>query len=480
MDPEYLRIGRHFHIIDGSIDHRGNQIKDLDKEQLEMAAASCRERGAKVYAAVSKFSTRNPAHENAIAEKIGDKADFSDQGPFLSGILNFPRRVATACFNSSVWRMYNDFAWAVEESVKEYGLTADVHVLKADGGTMPLGVSMDYPVESILSGPAASVMGIIALCDVSRDSIILDVGGTTTDIAVFADGAPIMALDGKVVGSYPTLVRALKIKSIGIGGDSSLHVSGRRVTVGPDRQGPCLASGQAGPGCPPTLTDALNYLKIADFGDPANSQRGIRRLAERNGSEADKLAGQALDYAVSQIREAALDLVFDINEKPVYTIHELLEGKQIKPERVYVMGGPAKALAASLEKAFGLPVIVPEYYAVANAIGAALTRTTLDLELFADTQKKILFVPKLGIQEKIEKNYNIERAKDDARKYLTDHLRNLGVDLDGIEPDITEAESFNMVDGPVATGKNIRVKCQVRPGIVKGIVTAMGRRPDNE
>ncbi len=93
-----------------------------------------------------------------------------------------------------------------------------VNILKADGGTMPLNLSRRVPVQSIFSGPAASVMGIIALCNITHDSIIYDIGGTTTDIAIFAGGSPLIEQEGIHIGSHP-LCKALKStpsESVGI------------------------------------------------------------------------------------------------------------------------------------------------------------------------------------------------------------------------------------------------------------------------
>jgi len=475
IDPENHRIGRHYHIVSGSIDHRGTMIQDLNRSELDAALTSCRTAGVRVFATIGKFSTRNPEHEHTMAEKIGPESDFITMGHTLSGVLNFPRRIATACFNSAVWRTYDDFAWAVEESVVDFGLRAETNILKADGGTMPLAGSRKVPVETILSGPAASVMGIMALCDIQEDSIILDIGGTTTDIAVFADGAPVIENEGMTVGSYPTLVRSLKLRPIGIGGDSALHVSSQQVRVGPDRKGPSLATCPQYPQgsvdspnrvCVPTLTDAMNYLGLADFGDREASIQGIRELAELWETDVDALANRSVRYALERITTAVRELVHEINEKPVYTISELLKGKRIEPKKVYVMGGPAQAFAGLLEQSFGLDVVVPEHYAYANAIGAALTQTTMDALLFADTQKGRLFIPNLNIQKKINRNYDRKQAESDAKRYLLEHLKHIGVAIDGLHPEITESESFNLVEGPVTAGRIIRIKCQIRPGVI--------------
>jgi N-methylhydantoinase A/oxoprolinase/acetone carboxylase beta subunit len=486
IDPENMRTGKHYYVIPGSIDHRGKEIEPLDPALLHKAVKECRADGVKVFASVGKFSVRNPAHENAMSEALADQADFMTHGHALSGILNFPRRVATSYFNSAVWRTYNDFAWAVEETIKDFGLTCEINILKADGGTMPFSVSKTLPVESILSGPAASVMGMIALESIADDCVILDIGGTTTDIAVFADGAPVIEKEGMTVGSYPTLVKALTIRSIGVGGDSALYVERDGVRVGPERKGPPLAlcdvhggtsceigslpgetpSDRLGRVCAPALTDVLNYLGLSEFGDVEASRAGIKSLCGQTGQDAKALCDHAVEYAANKIRDAVEHLLWAINEKPVYTITELLEGKTIKPKRVYVMGGPAMALAGHLEKTLGLPVVVPGHYAVANAIGAALTRTTMDIELFADTQKRRMIVPAMDHVAEIPKSYNLEDATNDAVRLLQERLKELGV-TDGFKPEITGQGSFNMVEGFRTVGRNIRVKCQVRPGVIR-------------
>jgi N-methylhydantoinase A/oxoprolinase/acetone carboxylase beta subunit len=472
LDPESFRVGGHYFVVGGCLDHRGTVIKAPDNEKLAAAIGICHRDQVKVWGAVGKFSTRNPEHEDLIASAIGP-ADYITKGHSLSGILNFPRRIATAYFNSAVWRIYNDFAWAVEESLADFNLKVDLNILKADGGTMPLSMSKNLPVESILSGPAASVMGIIALCDIGEDSIILDVGGTTTDIAVFADGAPLVEKEGMSVGSYPTLVRSLLIRSIGIGGDSSIHVAGGAVYVGPDRHGPCLATAVRDDGLVskeqaehPALTDAMNYLGYSDYGNVQASTAGLLELARKHAMDPDHLAQMALNYAINRIVDAARDMVYDINEKPVYTIHELLYGKRVEPKAVYIMGGPAQALAGLLKVAMGLEVTVPPHFAVANAIGAALTRTTMSAELFADTKKGLMFIPSLDVRKKVDRSYNLEQAKADALNHMSEYLCRMGVPVTDSRPEITAAESFNMVEGPAATGKNIRVKVQIRPGVM--------------
>lgn len=461
VDPEGYRIGDHYFAIAGSLDHRGEEVLPLDERQLDTAVKQFRKAGLNVYAAVTKFSTRNPDQENKMRERLGDAA-FITSGHRLSGRLNFPRRISTAYYNSAVWRTYRAFAGAVEQSMGGFGIKAPLNILKADGGTMPLAVSMDLPVETILSGPAASVMGIVALCEMDQDSIILDIGGTTTDIAIFASGAPLIEPDGIALDSRLTLVRSLKTRSIGIGGDSFLRVADGTVIAGPERRGPAMADG----GTSPTLIDAFNFLGFDVFGDVNASKTGIAGLAERNGMEPKDLAEKAIEYAVARIFDGVNAFIDEINQKPVYTIHEFLEGKKIQPRRLYVMGGPAKAFEGPLSNRFKLSTETPPHCAVANAIGAALARTTMYIELLADTERGRLLIPDIGVSKDISRAYSLEEAQRDALHYLTEHLKSISAGEGGQAVEIIDAASFSMVRGYESTGKNIRVKCQIKPGVI--------------
>lgn len=468
IDPERYRIGDHYYAISGSLDHRGEEILELDQKQLDAAIRKSRKAGIRVYAAVTKFSTRNPDQENMIRTEIGDAAEFVTVGHRLSGRLNFPRRIVTAYYNSAVWRIYRDFADAVERNIEGFGIKAPVNILKADGGTMPLSASRELPVETILSGPAASVMGIVALCRIDQDSIILDIGGTTTDIAVFASGAPLIEPDGIALDSRLTLVRSLKTRSIGIGGDSFLKVQNGEVLAGPERRGPAMAEG----GASPTLIDAFNSLGMDTFGNVNASRAGIEELSSRHGMKAGELAARAVDYAVKKIVDEVRAFIDEINEKPVYTIHEFLEGRRIRPSRIYLMGGPARAFEEHLARSFNIHSVTPKNYAVANAIGAALARPTMYIELLADTERGRMLIPDIGVARDISHAYTLEEAQNDARRHLSEHLKNISAG-EGGPVEIVEAASFSMVRGYESTGKNIRVKCQIKPGVIEDYAEAV-------
>lgn len=463
IDPQSFAIGDSTCIIDGSINHRGKVIQPLDKKVLEDGIKKFKEKGVKVFASVSKFSTRNKSQEEEIASMLEGEADFISMGHSLSSQLSFPRRIATAYYNSAVWRIYNNFTDSVEESLKGMNIKSPVNILKADGGTMPLPLSRKLPVESILSGPSASIMGIIALCNITEDSVILDVGGTTTDIAIFSSGAPLIEKAGVKLGGIPTLVRALQNRSIGIGGDSEITVNGKEVKTGPIRKGPCMADG----GDIPALLDALNYKKIISYGLKDKSVEGIKKLSSSSKLSPDKIAEGAIKYAVTKIREEIDILLSEINQKPVYTIHEMIEGKTIKPETIYIIGGPASALASIMTG--GIKTIVPENFGVANAIGAALARTTIEAELFADTAVGKMMIPSLNVERQIDKKYNLRQAEEEAAQHLSDFLKGQGIEINKSEIDIMSSSSFRMIDSFYSSGDDIRVRCQIKPGVTMNL-----------
>lgn len=459
---ENYRIGDHFHLIPGSLDHLGNETLPLDEGRLEQAIVDCCDKGVKGFAVAAKFSPRNPVHENAICAQVGTRAEWISTGHLISGQLNFGRRIHTAYYNAAVWRTFRTFAAALNQSLKGFDLKAEINILKADGGTMPLARALEAPVQSIFSGPAASVMGILATTPAETDMLMLDIGGTTTDIALFASGQPLLEREGIAIDGRPTLVRAIHVASIGIGGDSLISVNEQGVQTGPRRIGPCMAAG----GAQPTLMDALNVLGMAQFAAVQRSRDGLASLAASVGLPERQLAQDAVDAALNAISTGIEQLIALVNSKPVYTIHEMLEEREINPKKLVVIGGPAAVFKDLLQLHLGMPTVVPLLHEVTNAVGAALTRTTSHLTLTADTAKRKVSVPMLGIFRSVQHGYDLDQAVAEARTLLTEDLARSGVALAADEIQITQADAFNMVEGSYTTGKNIRVVAQVQPAVV--------------
>lgn len=461
LNPSFLTCGKVNVILRGSIDHRGRETSPLKPEELESARRQFQANGIRCLAAVGKFSVRNPAHELRIAQVLEGSYDFITLGHRLSGRLAFPRRVYTAYLNSSVWRVYHQFAQAVRSYIESKGLKIEPFMLKADGGTLTLGAAVNTPVETILSGPAASIIGALALEPAEEDSIILDIGGTTTDMAFCAGGIPLFEPQGIRLGPYPTLVRSFFNHSLGLGGDSSIRIINGRMVIGPQRLGPPAALG----GPAPTPTDALITLGLVQLGEEKLARAVIENLGKALGLSLKETAQSILEEFAARIARTIKQLLHHLNSRPVYTVREVLTEKKLEPRRVIAVGAPAPLLKPFLEKASGLPVEVPSLAGVANAIGAALSQPTASLALFADTERGILTVPEIGWYEKIPPHFSLEQARQRAFALLEQRLKELGYTGGVPELEVIEEQAFNMVRGFYTVGRNIRLKVQNKPSI---------------
>jgi len=461
IDPRNYFLTDDFHLIDGAVDHRGREYIPVRKDQVLEVADNLKKDGVEGVGIVSKFCVRNPTHEKQIHSLITDNFKYVSMGHRMSGTLNFPRRLHTTYFNTAVMPIQERFVRSVKQALAELGIKTSILFLKADGGTYLSSAADRLPVETILSGPAASMMGAVALRKNTHTTLVLDIGGTTTDIGILIDGVPVLEPKGISVGGLKTLVRGLKMLSVGAGGDSHVFVANGKLCVGPHRHGPPAAMG----GTQPTPMDALRVLGDFEQGDLNRSREAIAGLARELGQDSKDVAKAIVTKMVDTIQKACDGFIGEVNSNPVYTIHEMLHPDVVRPEEIMVIGGPAKNLQPYIKKAFGMKCVVPEHSEVANALGAALARTTAQITLLADTQLKKLLCPELDIDMELPGRYTL----NDLISFGTDALREnttyLGL-RDEIEIDVVEQQSFNMVKGFSTTGKNMRVKLQSRPGII--------------
>jgi len=464
IDPEFYRTNSNYFAVAGSINHRGREIEPIDPGQIKNIIAHFKTEGIKHVGVVGKFSVRNPSHELEISEILKTSFEKVFMGHRISGNLNFPRRIATTFLNASVYPIHKEFYHAVEKSLEAKGLKLPIRLLKADGGNMRFNSSIEHPAQTILSGPAASAMGAVALGPQKEDTLVMDIGGTTTDMAVLINRSPVLDPLGIELGRYKTLIRSLETLSIGLGGDSAVRVSNGKLRVGPRRLGPAMAYG----GPAPTPTDALFILENITDGSREKAVEGIKPLACALGFSVRAFAAEILDVTCKQILSAARQLIYRINSKPVYTVHELQEGYVVKPESILILGGPAPYFARYLENVSDYRVRVVPRWKVANAIGAALARTTCEVTFFADTERRIARAPEESFSQAIDHGFDTDAAIHRAFELLRAKAVKRGANADNLEMEVLESLHFNMVRGFNTTGKNIRVKVQVKPGLIHG------------
>jgi len=211
----------------------GHDAGGAERMALEEAALGdfVREHDAAVeaWAISGLFATRNPAHERRARDVIGTISDKpTSLGHVLSGGLDAPRRALTALLNARLVPLIGELLVAARELLRTRALDAPLMVVKGDGSLISAEVAAASPVETILSGPAASLVGARFLCD-EPELLVADTGGTTTDIARLVEGRPRLAPDGATVGGWRTMVRAVDVRTVALGGDGELRLaSGER------------------------------------------------------------------------------------------------------------------------------------------------------------------------------------------------------------------------------------------------------------
>lgn len=462
IHPKYFRIGDHYHVVQGALDHSGREISRIDTDQIIDIGKQLKKHGISCAAIVSKFSVRNPAHELQIAELLAPYVDNVFMGHLLSGTLNFPRRITTTYLNAAVYPIHLNFFEAVQKSLEKQGLSVPIQILKPDGGSMNFSSSCDYPAQTILSGPSASVMGAIDSAPKNKTCLVLDIGGTTTDMALILDGVPVISNEGIEIGPYKTLIRALMTRSIGIGGDSVVGVQNGKLTIGPQRIGVAMAYG----GPVPTPTDALCVLGLTEDGDVQKAQKGLALLAAEMDISIKEVSDAIINTACQEILRAADDMVAYLNSRPVYTVHEMFENLQIEPDHILVLGGPASQFAKRLAPFFPGEVETVPHWDVANAIGCALSRVTCEVTVYADTAQNIITAQGEEFTQKITNDITLDDVRQIAFDLVRKKALRRGAMLEYLEMEIIEESQFNMVRGFHSGGKNIRVRAQVKPGLL--------------
>ena len=244
------------YVLQGRLDIQGRVLKGLDLEELDRVIEELRGRVEAV--AVSGYaSVRNPAHELAVKERVRQKLGVPVACAHeLTTALGFYDRTVTVDLNAKLIPQICELIDSVQATLSELHIQAPLMVVKGDGTLMTAERARETPIETILSGPAASVIGGRFLSG-RDDGLVLDMGGTTVDIAHVDHGELPISDEGAKVGGWLTRIRAIRIVTTGLGGDSRLFLDGRRrLQAGPNRVIPyCRASAWV-----PALLDELREV----------------------------------------------------------------------------------------------------------------------------------------------------------------------------------------------------------------------------
>ena len=304
--------GDPFLVIEGGHNYAGFEKSRLAKNKLSKWVSEIK--GVSAYAVCSQFAVRNPEHELEAAEiirKLTDKpVSLSHQ---ISAKLNGPKRALTAVLNARLIALIDLLIVKAEHVIKSLGILAPLMVVRGDGALISAAQAREKPIETILSGPAASIVGARWLTG-ETEAIISDIGGTTTDIAVLKGGKPAIDPRGASVGPYRTMVEAVAMYTFGLGGDSEVKLRveglGGDISLGPKRVIPVALAASIEPDLiHQTLDNQLKNETPNDF-----DARFIRRtrastepvLSERDDKVYRRIGEQF--YPMSEVVKSRLDL----------------------------------------------------------------------------------------------------------------------------------------------------------------------------
>ena len=488
--------------LQGYTDHRGIVVERTSTDAVSDIAHMVQERSGTDLAAVSaKFGVRNPQEELSITEALKERYNTISNGSLLSGSLNFPRRTISAYFNSAVTPVFTLFKKNVEDALSARNIKAPLHILKADGGSLPMEHMVSRPVETAFTGPAATVLGLSALGAIGNaHTVALDIGGTTTDISLWKQGKPLMTKNGVSIREYPSAVRSFAVTSVGIGGESVVRIVDGEIMVGPERVGPSAALG----GNEPTLGDALIVLGHASYGDVELATQSLQQLADMlqaDGKHGERentfgnyggntfgddsentfedhnsekqcthnmsaldIAQLIVEKALETIQHGIDEVVQAENKRPVYVVADIVNPDIFVPAQIVVVGGTAPSLGPSIGEFLNLPVTIPENAAVANAIGAALALSTIELTVHVDTKRRLLVIPELGIKQQTCTLKRAEQVVERAKEALMKEALRLGLDK-AQEVEVISIEDFPVVEGWQSMERLITVKVQLAAGV---------------
>src|SRR6266851_5202672 len=380
---DVVHIGRHQRTVaERLIPPRGDVLIPLDEAGVREAARALRDDGVEAIAVCFLFSYLNPAHEARTRDIVREEAPeiFVCSSAEVTPQFREFERFTTALLNAFVGPRLRDYVARLEGSLGQEGFAAELHVMCSNGGVATPATVAKTPVSTLLSGPAAGVLGGAWSGALSgRDRLItFDVGGTSADIGIVVDGrfAEAMARD-TWIGGYPVLAPILDIHTIGAGGGSIAHID----NAGAFRVGPRSAGADPGPaaygrgGAEPTVTDANLVLGRLD---PENFLGGAMRLDHTAARRAIDGLSKRLGLGLEEAAEGILTIV-NANMANAISSRTVQKGLDPRGFALVAFGGAGPLHGAEVARALGIPeIIVPAYPGITSAVGLLTTDLKYD------------------------------------------------------------------------------------------------------
>ncbi len=376
------------HMVEGGHDYDGRPIMPLDERAVAAAAREMKAAGIACVAISSIFSPLDPAMEDRAAEIL--RAEMPDASVTLShdlGRIGLLERENVALLNACLAPLAHHTVQAFEDALRQAGIAAPLFITQNDGTVIRAELAARFPVLSFASGPTNSMRGAAFLTGL-KDALVVDVGGTTSDVGALKAGFPREANAVVHVGGVRTLFRMPDLLSIGLGGGSHVEARDGRIAIGPRSVGfrlPELARIFGGPQL--TTSDIAVRAGLLSLGE-----------ASRVSDIAEGFARDTLAEAARMLEEAVDRMKTEAAEVPLLAVGG---GAFLVPDR---LPGASEVLR-------------PAHAAVANAVGAAIAQVSGEAD---QVFQGLTRAEAMGAAERIARDRAVEAGADAATLALVD------------------------------------------------------------
>ncbi len=365
------------HGIPGRMDYQGNELAPLDEDAVRSAARSLKEEGVDSVAVCYLFSFQNSAHERRTADILAEESGdwrVSLSSVVLPTIREYPRQ-STTVIDAYVGPNMQRYLERLSDRLKEFGVeTPQVFLMQSNGGLMRITLGARFPNQTLLSGPAGGVVAGEELARITgqQDIVTLDMGGTSTDIAMISGGRADETNEGRIAGQ-DIGTPMLQVRTLGAGG-------GTLAWIGPDgllKVGPESAGASPGPACygrggeRPTVTDANLVLGAL----AADNVLGGKMTLDKSASEA-AIREHVADPLGLEVVEAAAGILRIVNTNMAVDLRLAFQSRGEDPRKYMLaaFGGAGPLHSALLARDLNIPkVIVPLYPGINSAMGLLQT-----------------------------------------------------------------------------------------------------------
>lgn len=343
------------YVAGGRINTKGREICPMNPDEITEAIRLFKTQGIEAIAVCGFLSVKNPIHEIETENIIKRTCDMPVVCSHkIISDLGFFERTVTAVLNAGLMPVMKKFITSIKSVLENHGVKAQPYIVKCDGSIVSIDSVWKTPIETILSGPVASVIGAMYLTGL-KNAIIADMGGTTTDTALVKDNSVNMSVKGAKVGNWKTMIKSVDISTLGLGGDSRIDYAGGAFIVGPGRVLPaCRDSVQTGEEAALTPTDLLHVTGEFRKWDYLAAHRAVSGSAAKSGISIESFLSEAVNEIKSKLYNQCI-------------------APYSKPELpVVAIGAPSAVWFGKAADAYGFKLISPNNFEIANAIGAAM------------------------------------------------------------------------------------------------------------